>query len=798
MSVAAVFPLVRTRAFAEPFDYALPASSGDEVTAGALVAVPLGVQTVIGVVLELRAGSTHEGVLRPVADVLDVPGLGRDLLALAERVRRHYLASLSGALSLVAPPTGALRVTRQFALTDAGRAALEAGEGDLEAIDGLTPPGGALRRVAERYRRKGWVRVAHQVHVIGAQVEARTLALGEGEVKRAGARQRAALEALAKVGRVDARALRAATGLSRVGLESLVAAGAVRVVNGEEGEPAASELPEPAADEPAGPAAAQASRLAACARLGDEVDLLPDQAAALETILCASRPGDEVLLHGVTGSGKTEVYLRAAAAVRASGRSVLFLVPEIGLTGQTVRRVRERFAGEPVAVLHSGLSTGERLDAYRQLASGRVRLAVGARSAVFAPLRDLGLIVIDEEHDTSYKQDNEPHYDARTVARWRAQACGAVVVSGSATPCVETFARAPLHADLTTRVDGSAPPPLEIVDMRDVHDVFSPQLAAALAETVDAGEKAILFHNRRGYAGYLVCGHCGQAWSCPRCDVTLTLFGGEEGGLRCRTCGHAEPAPAVCPECGSGEVSRHGFGTERVEREVRSLLPGVGLLRLDSDVAASYRRLQAVLDAFAAPGPKVLVGTQMIAKGHHFPEVTLVGVVDADVTLHFPDFRAEERTFAMLVQVGGRSGRGPRPGRAIVQTLSPGARPIALAATGQQERFYSEEVAQRAAFGYPPATALVGLELSSTVAEKAAKGAAFVAERVAALLEGRAEVLGPGPLYRERGRHGARVLIKTAEIGETLDILRPWLERYRPRFADRGARLVADVDPQWL
>ncbi len=188
----------------------------------------------------------------------------------------------------------------------------------------------------------------------------------------------------------------------------------------------------------------------------------------------------------------------------------------------------------------------------------------------------------------------------------------------------------------------------------------------------------------------------------------------------------------------------------------------------------------------------------MIAKGHHFPEVTLVGVVDADVTLHFPDFRAEERTFAMLVQVGGRSGRGPRPGRAIVQTLSPGARPIALAAAGQQERFYSEEVAQRAAFGYPPATALVGLELSSTAAEKAAKGAAFVAERMAALLEGRAEVLGPGPLYRERGRHGARVLIKTAEIGETLDILRPWIERYRPRFADRGARLVADVDPQWL
>ena len=793
MSVAAVFPLVRTRAFAEPFDYALPAESGDQVAPGALVAVPLGSQTVIGVVLEIREHSHHAGRLRAVADVLDVPGLGADLLALAERVRRYYLASLSGALALVAPPTGALRVVRHYALTEAGRAALEAGESGLEDIGGLRLPAGPAKRLADRYRRKGWVRLAHRVHVVGAQAESRVLAGGEGEAMRPGSRQRAALEAVAKVGRIEARALRAATGLSAAGLESLLATGALREVT--RGEQATTPSTANAAD---GPAAARAGRLAACADRGDGLDLLPGQAAALEAILCASRPGDEVLLHGVTGSGKTEVYLQATAAVLASGRSVLFLVPEIGLTGQTVARVRERFAGETVAVLHSGLSVGERLDAYRDLASGRVRLAVGARSAVFAPLRDLGLVIVDEEHDTSYKQDNEPHYDARTVARWRAQACGAIVVSGSATPSVEAYARAPLHADLTVRVDGSAPPALEIVDMRDVHDVFSPQLAAALAQTLDAGEKAILFHNRRGYAGYLACGHCGHAWSCPRCDVTLALFGAGGGGLRCRTCGHAEPTPARCPECGGTDVSRHGFGTERVEREVRSLFPGVDLLRLDSDVAGSYRRLQAVLAAFAAPGPKVLVGTQMIAKGHHFPDVTLVGVVDADVTLHFPDFRAEERTFAMLVQVGGRSGRGPQPGRVVVQTLSPTARPIARAAAGQQERFYSEEVAQRRALDYPPSTSLIGLETSSPVADKAEKGAAFVAERVAALLKGEAQVLGPGPLYRERGRHSAHVLVKTAEIGKTVDVLRPWLESYRPRFAARGARLVADVDPQWL
>jgi len=329
-----------------------------------------------------------------------------------------------------------------------------------------------------------------------------------------------------------------------------------------------------------------------------------------------------------------------------------------------------------------------------------------------------------------------------------------------------------------------------------VHGVFSPALARALAETVDAGEKAILFHNRRGYAGYLACGHCGRAWDCPNCDVGLTLFGGSPPMLRCRICGHREAAPAQCPACGSTDVSRHGYGTERVEREVRALLPGVELLRLDSDVAASYRRLRAVLAAFARPGPSVLVGTQMIAKGHHFPEVTLVGVVDADLTLRFPDFRAEERTFAMLIQVGGRSGRGPRAGRVLVQTLSPAARPIALAAAGDQERFYAEEVEARAALGYPPATSLVALELSSPARDKAEKGSAFVAEKVALLLARAAEVLGPGPVYRERGRHTARVLVKTTEIGKTLDVLGPWLEHYGPRLAARGARLVADVDPQ--
>jgi len=798
VNYAAVFPLVRTRAFAGAFDYSVPPELVGKLQPGTLVAVQLGSQTVIGVVLELRPATAHQGRVLPVGDLLDVPSIPVDLLELAREVESYYLTAFAAALSLVCPPTGALKVVRQYELTAGGRAAREAGEEGLDEVTGLKLPAGPLTRLGERYRRKGWVRIAYRVHVAGAARASRALRRGVDTPPRLGPRQRAALELVEQSGVLDDRALRAATGLSLPALKKLLEAGAL-VEAGEAGplggggEATTGGGAEPAAPPPV---VAQAARLQACATLGDVPDLLPEQRHALHAILCEARPGDEVLVHGVTGSGKTEVYLQAAQAALEGGRSVLLLVPEIGLTGQTVARVRERFAGQEVAVLHSGLTARERLLAYRAVARGDVRIVVGARSAVFAPLRDLGLIVVDEEHDTSYKQESEPAYDARTVARWRARKGGAVVVLGSATPSVESYARVPLHVDLRLRVDGSQPPALEVVDMRDHHGVFSSPLAEALAATVDAGDKAILFLNRRGFASYLVCDHCGFTWMCPRCDVTLTLFGGRS--LRCRTCGHDEAAPGTCPSCGSAELVRYGFGTERLEREVLGLLPGVELLRLDSDVASSYGRLRAVLERFALPGPKVLVGTQMIAKGHHFPDVTLVGVVNADLTLHFPDFRAEERTFAMLVQVGGRSGRGEHPGRVIVQTLSPEARPIALAASGEEERFYAEEMLRRRELGYPPAGTLVGLELSGTSQEKVGIAGRFTAARLAARLTHGESVLGPGPLWRERGRHACRVVVKTAATGETLDTLRGWLGANRDRFAARGVRLVPDVDPQWL
>ncbi len=771
---AAVVPLIRTRAFAEPFDYLIPPRLAERVVVGSLVAAPLGSQVVLGVVVGTALTSPHADRALELRDLIDLPPVPGELVEVAGRLARHYITSLGGALTLIAPPAAALRLERTAVLTAAGHAAWQAGRADLAIYADDVPVRGALRadRDLAAGRREGWIEVVYRLRLTEPEREPRCFVVGPGRPTRMGARQKAALELTATLGSCDERTLAKEAGVARTALTSLLAAGALI-----EAPPGTCAL----APQPASPAP----------------PLRDEQRTALEAVSRALRDGGEVLLHGVTGSGKTEVYLRAAAAALSRGRSVLFLVPEIGLTGQTLARVRARFPAERVAVVHSGLSAGERLAAYRAAASGEARIVVGVRSAVFAPLRDLGLIVVDEEHDASYKQESEPRYDARTVARWRALACRAAVVFGSATPSVETWALAPVHVDLTRRVDGTLPPRLEVVDLRDVHTALSDPLRTALIRTVEAGEKAILFLNRRGLATSVSCAHCGHTWTCDRCDVALSLVrAGRE--LRCRTCGRRELAPHTCPACGSVDVGRHGVGTERLEAEIAGLLPGVDLLRLDSDVAASYHRLRAVLERFASPGPRVLVGTQMIAKGHHFPDVTLVGVVNADLSLYFPDFRAEERTFAMLIQVGGRSGRGEQPGRVIVQTLNPEARPIVLAAAGEDEAFYASELERRGALGYPPATTLVVLEASSPSAEKAGRAAAYVAQAVRRSLTDGEEVVGPGPLWRERGRYASRLLIKSTQIGKTVGTLTSMTGRVQPHLQAKDVRLVVDVEPAWF
>ena len=377
-------------------------------------------------------------------------------------------------------------------------------------------------------------------------------------------------------------------------------------------------------------------------------ELTADQAAALRAIVTAA-PGERLLLHGVTGSGKTEVYLQAAAAVLADGGGVIVLVPEIALTPQIVARFVARF-GDTVAVLHSKLSAGERHDEWARLRAGEARVCVGPRSAVFAPMRDVGLVVIDEEHDASYKHEGDPRYDARRVAERRAAQAGAVLVAGSATPRPESV-HVLARVRLPRRVDGAPLPPVEIVDMRAAQRALHPLTHEALADA----RKAIVLLNRRGWSNFLTCRSCGRAWGCPSCDVTLVMHRAD-GLLACHHCGHREPVPARCDACGSVSIARHGTGTERLESELEGTV-----FRLDAEVADPAR----VLAAFEQAPRGVLVGTQMVAKGHDFPDVDLGVVLDADATLRFPDFRAEERTFALVTQLAGpRRARSPRRTRA--------------------------------------------------------------------------------------------------------------------------------------
>ena len=506
--------------------------------------------------------------------------------------------------------------------------------------------------------------------------------------------------------------------------------------------------------------------------------LTAEQAAALEDIAAAPRD-DRILLHGVTGSGKTEVYLRAAAVTLERGQGVLVLVPEIALTPQIVARFAERF-GETVAVLHSGLSAGERYDEWRRLRSGEARVCVGPRSAVFAPMEDVGLVIVDEEHDATYKNEGDPRYDARRVAMRRARAEGALLIAGSATPRPEAvFSLRRLR--LPFRVDGQEMPPVELIDMRQAPRVLHPQTAEALADS----RKAIVLLNRRGWSNFLTCRTCGHVWMCPNCDVSLVLH--RSGGfLACHHCGHRETVPDTCTECGSVSLVRHGTGTERLADE----LAGVGeVFRLDADT----KDPGGMLAAFQAAPRGVLVGTQVVAKGHDFPDVDLGVVVDADATLRFPDFRAEERTFALVTQLAGRAGRGSAGGHVMVQTITPDARALVLAAAHDADGFLDGELARRRALRYPPYSTLIRIVCGAPDAASAHVAAAAVREGLGALSR---DTMGPAPLFRLRGRERSQLVIKARERSVAVKAVRDAVDAVARDKAHRGVTLSVDVDPQ--
>jgi primosomal protein N' (replication factor Y) (superfamily II helicase) len=516
-------------------------------------------------------------------------------------------------------------------------------------------------------------------------------------------------------------------------------------------------------------------------------ELTDSQRAALQRITAAlDDEGGHFLLYGETGSGKTEVYIQACAAALERGRTAIVLVPEIALTPQAVGRFRARF-GDSVALLHSGLTDAERRDERERISLGEARVVVGARSAVFAPLENVGVICVDEEHDPSYKQESDPRYDARTVAAKRAALEQAIAVFGSATPRPESWERLE-RLELGGRLGGTLPP-VRVVDLRrEAGYPLSAPLLAGLGEIAERGGKAILLLNRRGIAPALHCRACGSTLRCPNCDVALVLHG--DGRLRCHHCAHDEQVPETCPVCGSVELARIGAGTQRLERELAAHVPELVPIRLDADTAQKPDALADALRRFAETDRVVLLGTQMVAKGHHFSGVALAAVVDADTGLAMPDFRAEERTFQLLTQLAGRSGRDA-PGRVLVQTFQPDARPIALAARHDVARFMAGELERRRELGYPPYRHLVRILVTAPEAEPAVRAL----DEVKAGL-GDADVLGPAPLFRLRGRHRAQLVAKTDRPRRVAARTGRLLASAAPAMRRAGLTAVVDVDPQ--
>ena len=534
-----------------------------------------------------------------------------------------------------------------------------------------------------------------------------------------------------------------------------------------------------------------------------------EQQAAVDAVALrvAEAKFSVTLLHGVTGSGKTEVYLRAIDLALQSGGGVAFLVPEVALTPQTVARLRSRLEtiaqGQRCVVWHSHLSEGERLDGWLALATGEARVVVGARSAIFAPVRDLRLIVVDEEHEPAYKQDETPRYHGRDVAVMRAKITGAVCLLGSATPSLESFTNVESGKygllQLTQRVDARKLPFIDVVDLRIEAmkqrslPALSGRLVRAMQDRFEKREQTILFINRRGYSSSMLCTKCGHVEECTHCSITLTYHRSDEM-LRCHLCGDQKPAPARCPKCAAPDIRWRGLGTQRIEEAVRRVLPRACIERMDTDTMAKKNRFREVLSQFRAGKIDVLVGTQMIGKGLDFPNVTLVGLVDADISMHIPDFRANERTFQLLVQVAGRAGRGDRAGEVIVQTFTPQAEPIQFSRHADFAGFAASELKMRKAFNYPPYRHLIHHLFRGPNPDKLK----FFAEQWAKLIErtlgDRVELRGPAasPIEKIKDQYRWQLWYFTHNVTKVV----PDLVRLRAEFAwPDDITQVLDVDP---
>jgi primosomal protein N' (replication factor Y) (superfamily II helicase) len=709
---------------------------------GSRVVVPLGSRSVTGIVvaIEASAAGVKSGEVKPIRDVLDAePFVPAAVIDLARWTAEYY------------------------------------GAGPGEAVTAVLPP-----------KTRGERADAHKTRRIVSITAAGMEGLETGTSK-----QRDALAAIAgSATGVSTAHLAAARGVSADVVARLVRQGLVSLRQ------------ERVDRDPF-----ESSAMAATTAAGPDRTLTVDQAAALRRLSKLSAAGTfrAALLHGVTGSGKTEIYLRMAEMQRAAGRQTIMLVPEIALTPAVAAAFRQAF-GERVAIQHSALSDGERHDQWQRIRRGEVDVVVGTRSAVFAPVERLGLIVVDEEHDTSYKQEESPRYNGRDVAIVRAQRAGALAVLGSATPSMESYRNAMTgkfeHIVLSHRVMDRPLAAVTIVDMREEYAAGGPDvilgsaLREGIARRVERGEQAVVLLNRRGFATSVFCRQCAGTVECPNCSVSLVVHGeGSARRARCHYCNYTTRVPQTCPACAAPYMEQAGFGTERVEAEVRRHAPGARVARLDRDAVRRKGSLTTLLSKFRDGEIDVLVGTQMIAKGHDFPRVTLVGIVSADVGLGMADFRASERTFQLITQVAGRAGRGDQPGEAIVQTVYPDHYSIQLACRQDYAAFYERELQFREAMRYPPHVALINVVVRARTFAAAMEDAAALVQQVRQADAGRGSfrVLGPAPapLGKLRGEYRAQFLLKSTNRKRMKEALLGALAA-RPEIA---RRTTVDVDP---
>ena len=513
-----------------------------------------------------------------------------------------------------------------------------------------------------------------------------------------------------------------------------------------------------------------------------------------------------ILLHGVTGSGKTEVYLSAIDHVLTTGGTAMYLVPEIALTPQLISRITGRFDGNKIAIIHSGIAESVRYDQWRQIKRGQINLVIGARSALFAPLPRLRLVIIDEEHDSSYKQDDRLCYHARDLAVVKAKLNKSVVVLGSATPGVRTYFNARtkkyVHLELAKRVNDKPLPRIDIIDMKAQKEmqgkapILSEALITGLKETLANGEQALLFLNKRGYDTFLVCGDCGYNFSCPNCAVSLKSHLAENL-VKCHYCDYSQKAMPLCPKCRGSRILNYGVGTQKLEKELESLFPGSRICRMDSDTTARKGAQEKILHALEQKEIDILLGTQMITKGHDFPFITLVGVISADTSLNMPDFRAAEKTFQMLTQVAGRGGRGNAAGRVIIQTFNREHYVLKHTSHHDYKSFYEQEIEFRKALAYPPFSQIINLRLSSAKAKvlsQTAQEAGRDARTLAARTGNAVEIIGPAasPLSKIRGEHRMQMLIK----GKDGKLMHQIAARLLEKHATSTVKITVDVDPE--